>query len=555
MNRSAYLTTSLAIKAIENLSKADVVLHDAENIPNGPTIFVVNHFTRIETFLLPYHIYTLTGKPVWSLAHASLFHGGLGRFFDLVGVISTNDPRRDELIVKTLLTDEANWIIFPEGSMMKTKKIMARGKYVVIGSASSGKGRRKPHTGAASLALRCELFRRYLQVKGRDHEEEARGMLDFLGIGSLDEVREKSATIVPVNMTYYPIRARENIVSVLAEKMVRDLPERAVEEIMTEGTMLLSGVDIDVRFGRPIEIGPYLERRDVRERLQRQDMTGFLMSPALKEVMRELSEEIMQRYMRDIYAMTTVNHEHLFASLLRVHSRRRISEDDLRKRVFLAASRVSDLGGEGGIYLHKSLQEDQCHLLTNDRFGKVANFLELAREKKILSRTDNWLTPDRTRLSAPLSFHRGRIDNPIEIMANEVEPLGSLRKLMTVLALQPRFLVRLGIVRYLLKKERALHEREYRDFGYGDDLERKSYGRPFLLPCLRRKTGVVLVHSYLAAPEEVRKLGRYLRGQGMWVHAPRLPGHGTSSSDLAGRCYEQWIEAVENSYILLETSL
>jgi len=206
MKKSAYLTTGLAIKALAGLSKADVALHGTEHLPAEPTIFVINHFTRLETVLLPYHLYNLTDMPVWSLAHSSLFQGGLGSFFDMVGVISTSDPKRDELIVRSLLIGEANWMIFPEGTMVKTKQIMQGGKYMVT---SSG-GPHKPHTGAASLALRSELFRRYLLNKGSEDEEEARGMLEFLNIDSLEQVRDKSTCIVPVNVTYYPIRAREN---------------------------------------------------------------------------------------------------------------------------------------------------------------------------------------------------------------------------------------------------------------------------------------------------------------------------------------------------------
>lgn len=548
MNKTAYLTTGFAIKALAGLSKADVALHGTENLVAQPTIFVINHFTRIETFLLPYHIYNLTHHPVWSLAHSSLFQGGLGSFFDMVGVVSTNDPKRDELIVRSLLTGEANWMIFPEGAMVKTKQIMKGNRFMVASPA----GPRKPRTGAASLALRSELFRRYLLNKGAEDEEKARPMLDFLNIADLDQVRGKSTCIVPVNVTYYPIRARENVLSTLATRMVKDIPERMVEEIMTEGTMLLSGVDIDIRFGRPIEVGPYLEHGKVRKELDKQELTTFLLTPGLKEALTVQAEEIMQRYMTEIYRMTTINHEHLFASLLRMHPWRRISDRELRRRVFLAASRIADLELPGH-FLHQSLSENQAHLLTDDRYQKFDNFLQLALEKGVLMRDGQNLLLDRSRLSAPVSFHRGRIDNPIEIMANEMAPFKRIRKRLATIALQPGWLLKLNMFRYMVRRDKERYRLEYMAHGYGDDLERQSFGKPFLLPAARRKIGVVLVHSYLSAPEEVKSLGRHLRSRGMWVYAPRLPGHGTSSKDLANRRHEEWLEAVENAFVLLGT--
>ncbi|WP_051305469.1 alpha/beta fold hydrolase [Desulfogranum mediterraneum] len=545
MNRSAYLTTGLAIKTLSRLSKARIAIHGQEHLPDAPVVFVINHFTRIETFLLPYHLFVLTGTPIWSLANADLFQGGFAHFLELVGAVSTRDPLRDELIIKTLLTGEANWIIFPEGSMIKTKKIMHGSNYMV----ANPKGMRQPHTGAATLALRTELFRRYLLLHAQKGSPQVGCTLDYLELKSLEEVLGKSPMIVPVNLTYYPIRAHENFASTLAEKMIKDVSGRLLEELMTEGTMLFSGVDLDIRFGPPIDVAAALDAAISDRSLLDSSFSSFIGAPFFSASLRKAGKALMQRYMHSIYTMTTVNHEHLFAAFLRMYPYKKIKVSDLQRRVYYGSLLLQRTANQE-IYLHKSLQEDQSHLVSDDRFAKCDNFFQLARDKGIVSQEGEMLVRDRSKLSAPVSFHRGRIDNPVEVIANEVEPLKILQKVVFSLAWQPDFLIRLTLSRYLLRKAREEYQRALLQWGDQSPFAAKPQPQRFY-PSLRRRTGIVLVHSYLANPGEVEQFGRYLRGLGYWVYLPRLAGHGTCAADLAQYHYQDWLNGVEQGYALL----
>jgi hypothetical protein len=55
-----------------------------------------------------------------------------------------------------------------------------------------------------------------------------------------------------------------------------------------------------------------------------------------------------------------------------------IDESDLRRRVFWAATHIPQ---KTEICLHRSLQEDQVHLLTDDGYHKARDFMAVALDK------------------------------------------------------------------------------------------------------------------------------------------------------------------------------
>ena len=232
-------------------------------------------------------------------------------------------------------------------------------------------------------------------------------------LDTFEQISEKQTYLVPVNITYYPLRVQENMISTLLEKAFDDLSERGIEEMMTEGTMLLSGVDVDIRFGKPIDIGKFLQKPFILKDIASTRRIDFDDPIPSRRSMGRISFKIMFQYMSAIYQMTTFNHDHLFASLLRAIPSRKINEMDFRRKAFLAAT----LGlNKTGVYLHEDLQKNQVPLLTDDRFNKYSSFLSLALETKVVRKEGAYLIKDLTKFEHVFDFHRVRVDNPVQVM-------------------------------------------------------------------------------------------------------------------------------------------
>jgi carboxylesterase len=106
-------------------------------------------------------------------------------------------------------------------------------------------------------------------------------------------------------------------------------------------------------------------------------------------------------------------------------------------------------------------------------------------------------------------------------------------------------------IRSLIENEQCLFEDEYRQYFTPGETKGPEIGSPVFLdpggPC----TAVLLIHGFMAAPEEVRPWAENLYSRGYRVYAPRLAGHGTSAEDLATRNTGDWIESVERGYRIL----
>lgn len=75
---------------------------------------------------------------------------------------------------------------------------------------------------------------------------------------------------------------------------------------------------------------------------------------------------------------------------------------------------------------------------------------------------------------------------------------------------------------------------------------------PFGFESTDSETGVVMIHGFTGSPQGLRPWGEHLAAQGWTVLCPRLPGHGTSSADLAKTTGEDWAGEAEMALIGLQ---
>jgi len=530
-------TTGHVISLLDKIFDSNIHYTGVDNIPKkGPILFVADHFTRSETFLLPYVIHKVSGKTARSLAHKSVFVGALGNYLRKLGTISTDNPDRNETIIGDLMTGRNNWLIYPEGNMMKNKKVTRKNKRYQLHLKD---GVRDMFTGSAVIASQAELLKRDY-FKYDEHNQTAQ-MQEFADKYFLEQdvPTRQSLAIVPVNLSYYPVRTgTDNSFYKMVDRLAGGLKGRIQEEIEIESN-ILNNADIDVHFGNPIYVNDYIQAtRSMVERLGLNKNKGLL-SPYRRY---GLTDMMMYR----IYSRLFINIDHLFAACLDSIKHGAITKWELKNLIYLSYRNILHLHK---YKFHKSLHKNATDLLSTKDTSYFDDILAHTAKQGQITIEGNNIKINRDAFAEEHEFHNIRQHNMLRVLCNEIYNLKDVTKIIKRVCQLPAKKRNAKIADVIFRDDLSEFTEDYATYK-GEMSSNIEYSKPYVLEGDNR-VGVVLSHGYKSSPREVYELAQYLNKAGYTIYAPRLKGHGTNPINLKYTQWQDWHTSYNKAYAYL----
>ncbi|MBL6986105.1 MAG: alpha/beta fold hydrolase [Methylobacter sp.] len=569
-NRSVKL-----FNAVKNMLSVKLDLHTDPQFMEGD-IFLFNHFSRFETFIPQFLIYEQTGAYSCAIASGEFFEEDnvLSRYLRHVGVFPHNHDRLFPLLAGQILRGR-KVIIFPEGGMVKDRRVIDKRGHYSIYSRVTG-NRRKLHTGPAVLGQGVETFKAAIRhAHSQNDVALLRQWKDVLQIDSIDQliaVANKPTLMVPANITFYPIRSSENLLFKGVELFSNGMSLRQSEELLIEGNIMLKNTDMDIRIGTPVDPccvwdwrTRYLMDKVVPD-INTIDDVFTLNSRPKNWKQRLLGKYFIKnaqcsrdRYMEGIYTNVTVNLSHLAATLIMHYVDQGQTHIEKNKFYNILYIAIKHLQNNTVIHLHRSLlnPDDYSDLFkaTNKRFEQ---FMCAAKEVELINEDENCYQ-FLPKLCIESDFDSIRLENPIAVYNNEAAPLHTVRDTLIAAIDESVHADQDKLAAWHFEDEcrtLAWEKQTYSKY-LSDDIshEEAAVDDPspfFIQPKLANGFGVLLVHGLLASPAELRTYGEYLVKQGYTVLGVRLKGHGTSPHALRDQSWEDWYGCVQRGFNILK---
>jgi esterase/lipase/1-acyl-sn-glycerol-3-phosphate acyltransferase len=526
------------VKYLHKMIDANVTFGGEKNLePESPMFFCSNHFTRFETFVMPNIFYRKLHMKVRSLGDSSLFVGKFADVLDKLGTISTRNERRNEIILSDLMLAKHNWIIYPEGMMMKNKKVSQAGDHFVLHAPD---GPEDMHTGAAVLAIKSELEKsRFAGAKKACNLETVEDMRKHYEIGSDEFMSYHSTKIVPVTITYSPMYPGKNRLMTMAESFIDDVSETLLEELEIEGNILFHG-SMHIYLGEPIDVAHYI--LEAKKRLKQENLT--IDDDAIINCCKT---EITTLMMERIYANVRVNFDHLFAMVIAHWDTSCLLDiNEFKTRLYMISHALSELKT---VKMDETLKSTFFRILNGEPFELFDRAFALAIKQGIIRQEDDkHICIQRDTFLDEHEFTTIRIKNSFAVVYNEVAMLSNVIDCVKLVLDKPRDVLQRDAFYTLYRSDLDTFKKDYKKFYSLLHSKPMSVGEPFILFNPNNKHGVVLSHGYKSAPKEIEALANFIHSLNFNVYAVRLSGHGTMPEDLRDRSWEDWYDSFNIGY-------
>ena len=584
INSIRYKWSVRLFRLVQKALKVRLTLNDEDrNILSGQ-IFVINHFSRFETFIPQYMIYEETGAYCCSVTHSEFFKGddSFAQFLLDVGGVPHNYVNMLPLLASQVLQGR-KVIIFPEGGMVKDRRVeRTKDGYRIY--SRTRKEWRKQHTGAAVLALCLDLFKQAAKIAIDDNNNER--VDDWLiklkqdNLESFKQVLQQPTLIVPINITFYPIRVDDNFLRKGAKLLLPGIRHRHLEELLIESNIVLKETDMDINIGESINVTGLWNRKD--QSLWKPILTSIktldevfklkessdINEQSLSESIYHNADLIRDKYAHNMYRAVTINMSHLASALIMYYVDTKNEFIDHRQFRTILYLTIKYLQRYDNLSLHDSLRnpEDYSDIIERSTFG-LQRFIKMAISNELLKDSGNeyLFLP---KLKKEFSFDEIRIENLIAVYANEIAVIEEINESIIQAVVNEATVSNMQLARYRFNDECKLldwdkHQLINIDPQLGKEVSiTKSSSiaetatenpAPFMLEPHGESNhhGVLLIHGLLASPAEVRPFADYLVEKGYTVLGVRLKGHGTSPLELASIDRQMWLNSVKRSYEIL----
>lgn len=538
-NETLYGAVKYFLEAFERVFNTAIEINGVEKLENNsnPTLFVSNHFTRFETFMLPYIIHKYQNKRVRVIADDAVFVSYFGEFLQKLGAVSTSNPKRDDIIISDLIKGDFNWLIFPEGMMVKNKRVVKENNKFFI---QDSKKLHKVYTGASFFALKSQWVRdNFSKLKIQENQEVLNKILEKYNLTKEQSLSHLDTYIVPITINYIPIRAKNNIASSFAKVFFKDLTPRIKEELMVEGE-LLGNSKIVINIGTPINAREYITEISALSPLDlSHDLTEDI-------ILNRQRYKLTEKFLTCIYSNIVITMDHIFASVIHNYQDNKIDEKNLKLLIYAIFKKIEKLGT---FHIDKeALKEIEC-LISDEDSPLYDLALKLAFEQSVLHKELNFLSINKNLLNENLDFHQIRLKNTLKVYVNELLIHKELTGIIKEYTQKSCVDIKEEIFQALRKDDLEEFYKERED---AKDLKPEDIGIPKFLDGTS-DTGIVLIHGFSSAPKEMEELGKFLNKQGFKIYLVRLQGHGTTPKDLSKRSFEDWYNSFNRGYKILNT--